>query len=285
MGMYRLSSGYVSKVLKGFGSTEQIPENALKTGYHDLDCNIGGLLPGKLYLIGARPGVGKTTLAYNLMLKLGAEKGESVLLYSIDTSADIVVRRLAATLAKVDFNKAWNGILDRTDIQRVAKAAKELKDTEIFIDDSPYRNIEELISSAEKTAGDEQIKVIFIDYLQLLSEKGDEPFHDLDMAKEFYAMKKMAEKYGMAIVIFSQLSRRLEFREDRCPRIQDFKISTEALDQVGGIIGMYRDDYYNSESEMKGIIDLYILKNCQGGCGVVELVFLNDHLGIYGLKR
>lgn len=285
MGMYRLSSGYVSKVLKGFGSTEQIPENALKTGYHDLDCNIGGLLPGKLYLIGARPGVGKTILAYNLMLKLGAEKGESVRLYSLDTSADIVVRRLAATLAKVDFNKAWNGTLDRTDIQRVAKAAKKLKDTEIFIDDSPYRNIEELISKAEKTAGDEQIKVMFIDYLQLLSEKGDEPFHELDMTKEFYAMKKMAEKYGMAIVIFSQLSRRLEFRDDRCPRIQDFKISTEALDQVGGIIGLYRDDYYNSESEMKGIMDLYILKNCQGACGVVELVFLNDHLGIYGLKR
>lgn len=285
MGMFRLSSGYLSKVLKGFGSAEQIPQNVLKTGYHDLDCNIGGLLPGKLYLIGAQPGVGKSTFVYNLMLKLGVEKGEPVLLYSLGTSADIVVRRLTATLAKVNFNKAWRGKLDCMDTQRLTKAEKKLRDTKIFIDDTPYCNIEELISCAEKAAGNEPIKVIFIDHLQLLSEERDSDRHQLDMAKEFYAMKKMAEKYGIAIVILSQLSKRFEFWEDKCPKIQEFKISTETLDQVGGIIGLYRDDYYNSESEMKGIMDLYILKNSQGACGVVQLVFSSDHLGIYGLKR
>lgn len=245
------------------------------TGFIDLDYLWGGLKLGDTYLIAARPAMGKTAFILNMILHMTIKDDQKVALFSLESSKEQLVDRMMAIESKVEGYKFRTGEIEEDEWDRIIESANNIGNGNLVINDTYGLNIDDLDYelSSEAMAG---VKVVFIDYLQLLNTEHVNESRQLETYYICERMKQIALKHNIAIVVLSQLSRTVENREDHRPVTSDFtyRDTPNYFDNVSFI---YRDEYYNRETEYKGIAEIITDRNKHGSRCVVNLAWIPEH--------
>lgn len=255
----------------------------IPTGFIDLDYQWGGLRQGDTYLIGARPAMGKTAFVLNMILNIAVKEGQKVALFSLESSKEQQINRMWTIDALVEDHHLRTGKLEEDEWNRIIESADCIANSNLVINDTYGLGIDDLDNelSTEVMSG---VKVVFIDYLQLLNT---EHAGDNRMLETYYIcerIKQIAVKHNVAIVVLSQLSKTVEIREDHRPVASDFayKDTPNYFDNVSFI---YRDEYYDYETEDKGIAEIIIDRNKYGSKGVVLLTWTPEYQKFCNLER
>lgn len=253
----------------------------IPTGYRDLDAILSGFQPGDFVVIGARPSVGKTAFALNIADN-AAEAGDVVGLFSLEMSEEQLIKRFISSSGHIDGTKMKNPrrSFQHEDWEKTTIAISRLSDKPIHIFDDPAITVGEIRRKCRQLRRQYKNRriLIMIDYLQLI--QGDSKHRgnrQAEVAEISRALKVIARKLDVTIVALSQLSRGVEQRQDKRPMLSDLR-ETGQIEQDADIIAfLYRDDYYNADSEKKNIIEIIIAKQRNGPIGTVELVFLKNY--------
>ena len=253
------------------------------TGFIDLDYQWGGLKQGDTYLIAARPAMGKTAFILNMILHMTIKDGEKVALFSLESSKEQLVNRMLAMKSNVDVYHFFTGKIEDDEWDRIIESAELIGSSNLVINDTYGLNIDDLDHelSLEAMAG---VKVVFIDYLQLLNTEHVNDSRQLETYYICERMKQIALKHNVAIVVLSQLSKIVETREDHRPVASDFayRDTPNYFDNVSFI---YRDEYYDNETECKGIAEIITDRSKHGSRGVVNLAWIPEYQKFCNLER
>ncbi|MGQ9754091.1 MAG: replicative DNA helicase [Thermaceae bacterium] len=259
--------------------------NGVRTGFKDLDELIGTLSPGSLNIIAARPAMGKTAFALTIALH-AAKEGVPVAIYSLEMPAGQLVLRMLCSEARIDMNRVRQGALTDRDFSRLVDVAGRLSEMPIFIDDSPDLTLMELRARARRLLARENLGLIVIDYLQLISSPtGGGENRQQEIAAISRGLKGLAREMKIPILALSQLSRAVEARPNKRPMLSDLRESGSLEQDADLVMFIYRDEYYNPLSEKAGIAEIIVGKQRNGPTGVVELQFHAQHVRFNDLAR
>ncbi len=247
------------------------------TGYKDLDGILAGLQRSDLAILAARPSMGKTAFSLNIAHNVAVKSGQPVLIFSLEMSKEQLVDRLLAAEAGVD---AWNlrtGNLSDSDFEKIGHAMGTLSEAQIYIDDTPSITVSDLRTKARREAHQRPIGLVIVDYLQLMSggsKFGNEGGNRVQEISEISrGLKGIARELNVPVLALSQLSRSVESRHPQIPQLADLRESGSIEQDADVVAFMYREEYYNPESERKNITDIFIKKHRNGPTGAVELYF------------
>jgi len=260
----------------------------LPTGFADLDRMIGGLGPGSLNIIAARPSMGKTAFALTIAQNVALRDATPVAIFSLEMPALDLVLRMLSSEARVDMNRIRQAQLSDRDYERLVNAAGRIYDAPIFIDDTPGLTLMELRARARRLAAHHKVGLIIIDYMQLMSG-GQSNRNGENRQQEIAAisrgLKSLARELEVPVVALSQLSRAVESRPNKRPMLSDLRESGSIEQDADLVLFIYRDDYYNEHSEKAGIAEIIIGKQRNGPVGTVELQFHAAHVRFNDLAR
>ena len=244
------------------------------TGYEQLDEFLAGLQPADLIIVGGRPSMGKTTFAMHLVEHTGVERNEAVMVFSLEMPDHAIFQRSVASICNIDFEDLRRGKLKRGDSERLQIGTERLKKAPIYIDDTPGISLEQLCSRAIKQHKLTPLKLIMIDYLQLMKFSALHAGNPtLALAEITRGLKALAKLLGIPIIVLSQLSRSLEQRPNKRPVNSDLRDSGAIEQDADVIMFVYRDEVYNPDSEYKGIAEIIIGKQRNGPLGTAYLGF------------
>lgn len=248
------------------------------TGYRDLDNILAGLQKSDLFVLAARPSMGKTAFVMNLAHNIGVGSQEPVLIFSLEMSKEQLVDRLLSMESGVDAWALRTGNLTDTDFEKIGLAMGALSEAKIFIDDTPGITVSDLRTKARREAHKQPLGLIIIDYLQLMS--GGSKFGDGNRVQEISeisrGLKAIARELNVPLIALSQLSRSVENRNPQIPQLADLRESGSIEQDADIVAFLYREDYYNPETDRKNIMDILIKKHRNGATGGVELYFDRD---------
>ncbi len=250
--------------------------SGLTTGYRDLDKKINGLSKTDLILLAARPAMGKTALALNMVENVAVKENAVVAMFSLEMSKEQLVQRILSSFANIEINKLKNGSLNTDDWTKIVRAVNSLNKLKIFIDDTPGIKISELRSKARKLKLEHGLDAIFIDYLQLMEGDGRNENRQQEISTISRSLKKIAKDLECPIIALSQLSRRTEMGADHRPKLSDLRESGAIEQDADIVMFLYRDEYYNPDSEKKGIGEVIVSKNRHGETGTIELIWAGN---------
>jgi replicative DNA helicase len=260
----------------------------IPTGYKDLDNILAGLQKSDLIIIAARPSMGKTALSLNLAHNIATKSQQTVLLFSLEMSKEQLVDRLLAAEAGVD---AWNlrtGNLSDSDFEKIGQAMGTLSEAKIFIDDSPSITISDMRTKARREAHKNPLGLIIVDYLQLMSG-GARYSGDANRVQEISeisrGLKSIARELNVPVVALSQLSRSVESRHPQIPQLQDLRESGSIEQDADVVTFLYREEYYNPDTNRKNITDIFIRKHRNGPTGAIELFFDREKQRFSSLEK
>ena len=257
----------------------------LPTGFHDLDEMTAGLQPSDLIILAARPAMGKTTLALNIAEHAAYKTKKAVIVYSMEMSASQLAFRLISSIGRINATRLRTGQLEDEDWSRVNMAIKMLSDMKIFIDDTPALSPDVLRSKARRIKREHDLGLIVIDYLQLMQVPGSGENRTNEISEISRSLKALAMELKVPVIALSQLNRGLESRTDKRPVMSDLRESG-AIEQDADIITfIYRDEYYNKESNDKGLAEVIIAKQRNGPTGTVKLKFFGEYTRFDNLAR
>ncbi|WP_300638415.1 replicative DNA helicase [uncultured Oscillibacter sp.] len=249
----------------------------LSTGLSAIDQKITGLNKSDLILLAARPGMGKTSLALNVALNV-AKGGKTVAVFSLEMSREQLATRLLSSEALVENNRLRTGLLRETDWEKIAGAATVLNRLDIRIDDNPLLSVADMNAKCRRLDG---LALVVVDYLQLMtsaggSGRGGESRQQVvsDMSR---MLKIMAKELNVPVICLSQLSRANEKRDDKRPMLSDLRESGAIEQDADIVLFLYRDDYYNEDSEKHNIAECIVAKNRHGETGKVELRWMPEY--------
>ncbi|WAW14886.1 replicative DNA helicase [Peptostreptococcus equinus] len=249
----------------------------LDTGFADLNKKLGGLHKSDLILIAARPGMGKTAFALNLVANAAIKSKASVAVFSLEMSKEQLVQRLISSLSTVGISDISKGKIADNEWKKIAEAMKILSRSKIFIDDTPGIKMSEIRSKCRKLKMDSGLDMIMIDYLQLMEADGRAESRQQEVAKISRAMKILAKEMDCPVVALSQLSRNTESGKDHVPKLSDLRDSGAIEQDADIVMFIYRDEYYTKiETKKKNLADIKIAKNRHGELCDVELVWLGS---------
>ncbi len=244
----------------------------LSTGFTDLDNRTAGLQPADFILIAARPSMGKTALVLNIADYLTMHENRCVGIFSLEMSKEQLVNRLLAMQSHVEAQKIRTGDMTENEWAEVIESAGNIGDSRLIIDDTPAITVAELRSKCRKYKLEFGLEIIIIDYLQLMSgsgRSGDSRQQEIsDISR---SLKALARELNVPVVALSQLSRAVESRPNHRPMLSDLRESGAIEQDADLVMFIYRDDYYNEDSEKKGIAEIIIAKQRNGPIGTVEL--------------
>ena len=245
------------------------------TGFKDLDDMTSGLQPSDLVIVAARPSMGKTAFAMNLVESAIIKAEKSVLVFSMEMPADSILMRMLSSLGQINQTRVRSGKLEEEDWPRLSSAAKMLKDRPLYIDDTAGLSPTEVRSRARRVARElkGEIGMIMIDYLQLMQIPGMNEGRTAEISEISRSLKALAKEMNCPVVALSQLNRGLESRTDKRPMNSDLRESGAIEQDADVIMFIYRDEYYNEESPDKGIAEIIIGKQRNGPIGRVKLQF------------
>lgn len=246
------------------------------TGFRDLDNMLAGLQRSDLFILAGRPSMGKTALALNLAHNVATKAKEPVLVFSLEMSKEQLVDRLLAMESGVDAWALRTGNLSDADFEKIGQAMGTLSEAQMFIDDTPGITVSDLRTKARREAHRRPIGLIIVDYLQLMSGGGrysSEGNRVQEISEISRGLKGIARELNVPLIALSQLSRSVENRSPQIPQLADLRESGSIEQDADVVAFLYREDYYNPESERKGITDLLIKKHRNGPTGGVELYF------------
>ena len=247
----------------------------LPTGYPELDRQLTGLNKSDLILIAARPGMGKTAFALNLALNAAKKSEKDVVLFQLEMSKDQLASRLLSQEALIDSQKLKTGELDPDDWVKIARASNRLAKTHIYVDDNPAVTVAEIKAKCRRLG--ENLGLIVIDYLQLMQSGKRTENRVNEIAEISRSMKIMAKELDVPVICLSQLSRAVEKREDKHPLLSDLRESGAIEQDADIVLFIYRDDYYNDESEDKNVAEIIIAKNRHGSTGSLKLQWVGQY--------
>ncbi len=252
----------------------------ISTGFKDLDGILSGLQPSDLVILAARPAMGKTAFALNIAQNI-AKKGNSVGLISLEMSKEQLVERMFCSLLEVDSWKMRTGQLTDDDFGKIGSVMDELNSMKIFIDDSIGNSISELKAKARRLKMENGLDFLVIDYLQLMSgssSTGGYSNRVQEISEISRALKALARDLSIPILALSQLSRAVEMRPNKTPQLSDLRESGAIEQDADVVLMMYREDYYEEDTERKGVTDIFIRKHRNGPIGSIELMFKKAQL-------
>ena len=253
----------------------------LATGYLDLDKMTGGFRPANLIVVAARPSMGKTALALGMALNAALDDGKTVAIFSIEMSADEIISRMLASAAMVDGSRLRTGRLSQDDWPRIGQAADRLAKANLFIDDSEGVTVAEMRTKARRLKSRHGLDLVIVDYIQLMEGAPGRGRRDENRVQEISAisrgLKLMARDLDVPLICVSQLNRAPDARPDKHPLLSDLRESGAIEQDADVVLMLYRDEYYNKESEEKGITDLDIAKHRNGPVGRVKLTFMDRY--------
>lgn len=274
----------------GLDRLEQLYERGqsvtgLPTGFIDLDDLTGGLQPGALYVLGGRPGAGKTSLALNIATHTSTEEKSPTLMFSLEMSHLELTQRILCAEAQIDSKRVRNGQLYEKDWARITAATGRLADAELWIDDDPGLTIMELRSKARRLKSKVDLGLIVVDYLQLMSGRRSAENRQVEVAEISRGLKVLARELECPVLALSQLSRNLESRDDKRPRLSDLR-ETGALEQDSDVVLFcYRDEVYNKQSNDRGTAEIIVAKHRNGPVGQVRLAFHDQYTKFNNLAK
>ena len=245
----------------------------LTTGFRDLNKKINGLQRSDLLLIAARPAMGKTAFALNLVQNAALKGDASVAVFSLEMSKEQLVQRMIASQSTVELKKIKTGTLADNDWPRITDGMAILSGAKIHIDDTPGIKISELRSKCRKLKIEKGLDLVLIDYLQLMEGEGQNESRQQEIAKISRSLKILAKEWDCPVVALSQLSRAPEQRADHRPMLSDLRESGSIEQDADIVMFLYRDEYYNPDTEKKNIGEVIVAKNRHGETGTVELVW------------
>lgn len=257
------------------------------SGYSSLDNLLSGFKPSDLVILAARPSMGKTAFALSIALNAAIREDKSVGIFSLEMSKEQLVDRMFCSELKVDSWKLQRGQLDDHNFQEMGPVMDRLSRAPIFIDDSVGSSIAELRAKARRLQLEHGVDMIIVDYLQLLSTGGG--FSITNRVQEISeisrSLKALGRELQVPVLALSQLSRSVEMRPNKQPQLSDLRESGAIEQDADVVMMMYREDYYDPDSERKGITDIYVKKHRNGPTGAVELMFLKEEMRFYDIDK
>jgi replicative DNA helicase len=250
--------------------------SGLDSGFYDLNTLTSGLQKSDLIILAARPSMGKTSLSLNIAENVAIQNKKPVAIFSLEMSKEQLVQRLLCSRAEVDSSRVRSGYLHADDWSKLGKALSELGEAPIYIDDSAGVTIMELRGKCRRLkAKYGNLGLILIDYMQLIEGRNNDTRIN-QMSEISRGLKLMARELEVPILALSQLSRAVESRQDKRPMLSDLRESGSIEQDADIVMFIYRDDYYNPESEKAGMADLIIAKQRSGPVGVISLLFQSN---------
>ena len=258
----------------------------LSTGFSAVDGKINGLNKSDLLLLAARPGMGKTSMALNVALSAAKESGKTIAIFSLEMSREQLVTRLIATEGLVENTRLTTGNLRESDWVKIAEAASALSRTDIRIDDNPLLTVADMNAKCRRL---DNLGLVVIDYLQLMTSAGGKGYSGENRQQAVSdisrMLKIMAKELQVPVLCLSQLSRANEKREDKRPMLSDLRESGAIEQDADIVMFLYRDDYYNEDSEKRNIAECIVAKNRHGETGKVELRWMPDYTAFGTLEN
>ncbi len=258
----------------------------IATGFIDLDYRTAGMQPSDLVLIAARPSMGKTAFVLNIAQYVAFKQNQTVAVFSLEMSKEQLVNRLFSLESKVDAQKLRTGNLSDNDWERLIETAGVIGKSNLIIDDTPGISIAELRSKCRKYRLEHDLKMIIIDYLQLMSGSGrGGDSRQQEISDISRSLKALARELSVPVLALSQLSRAVEQRPDHRPMLSDLRESGAIEQDADVVMFIYRDEYYNKDTEKKGIAEIIVAKQRNGPIGTVELVWLPEYTKFANMQR
>lgn len=283
---------HIREVLpKTFEKIEEIYNNkgittGISTGFTDLDLKTAGLQPSDLILIASRPSMGKTAFALNIVQHAAVRKEIPTAIFSLEMSSEQLVNRMLSAEAHIDAQKLRTGELDQENWLSIARAMGPLSSAPIYIDDTPGITVNELRAKCRRLKLEKGLGLIIIDYLQLMSgnnRKFDNRQQEISEISR--SLKALAREMASPVIALSQLSRACEARADHRPMLSDLRESG-AIEQDADIVAfLYRDEYYNPDTDKKGIAEVIIAKQRNGPTGTVDLMWLGKYTKFANIQQ
>jgi replicative DNA helicase len=246
------------------------------SGFTDLDNITGGFQPGNLIVLAARPAMGKSSLATNIAENAALKHGRPVALFSLEMSEAELAQRFIASQAKISSDALRKGQV-KSDWPKVVRAAQKLSQAPIFLDDSSDLGVLELRSKARRLHSRHDLGLLIVDYLQLMRAEAGSDSRVEQIGKISRGLKILARELDIPVMALSQLSRAVEARPDKRPLLSDLRESGSIEQDADVVMFIYRDDYYNKESERPGVADVIVAKHRNGPIGDVPLTFLTRY--------
>ena len=272
----------IERAAKNKGNVTGIP-----TGFNDLDYKLSGLQPSDLVLVAARPSMGKTAFVLNIAQYVAFKKEKGVAIFSLEMSKEQLVNRLFSLESQVDSQAIRTGNLKDSDWEKLIEGAGIIGKSNLIIDDTPGISVSELRSKCRKYKLEHDIQLVIIDYLQLMT--GSVGRHSESRQQEISeisrSLKALARELNVPVVALSQLSRAVEGRPDKRPMLSDLRESGAIEQDADVVMFIYRDEYYNKDTEYKKQAEIIIAKQRNGPVGTVHLAWLADYTKFANLSR
>ena len=272
----------VEKASKSKGTVTGIP-----TGFIDLDYKLSGLQPSDLVLVAARPSMGKTAFVLNIAQYVAFKKDKCTAIFSLEMSKEQLVNRLFSLESQVDAQALRTGNMKDSDWEKLIEAAGIIGQSNLIIDDTPSISISELRSKCRKYKMEHGLDLIIIDYLQLMSGSvgGRSESRQQEISDISRSLKALARELNVPVIALSQLSRAVEQRPDKRPMLSDLRESGAIEQDADVVMFIYRDEYYNKDSEYKKQAEIIIAKQRNGPVGTVHLAWLGEYTKFANLSR
>lgn len=270
-------------LMEVYDNLDQLHKNSgdvtgIASGFRDLDRITSGFQRNDLIIVAARPSVGKTAFALNIAQNVAIKTEENVAIFSLEMGAEQLVSRMLCAEGNIDSQRLRTGALEEEDWGRLSMAMGSLSNAGIFIDDTPGIRVSEIRSKCRRLKQEHGLGMIVIDYLQLIQGSANSKENRQQEVSEISrSLKGLARELNVPLIALSQLSRGVEARQDKRPMMSDLRESG-SIEQDADIVGfLYRDDYYDQESEKQNIIEIIIAKQRNGPVGTVELAFVKEY--------
>ena len=258
----------------------------VSTGFYDLDNVTAGLHNSDLIIVAARPAMGKSAFAINLATNAAVKSGVPSVIFNLEMSKEQVGNRILCSEALVDSNKIRTGQIEDDDWMKLAQTLGRISDAPIYIDDTPGISAMEIRAKCRKLKLEKNIGLIVIDYLQLISGSGKKnASREQEISEISRSLKIMAKELNVPVIALSQLSRTAEKRDDKRPMLSDLRESGAIEQDADIVMFLYRDDYYNPDTEKKNVAEVILAKHRGGSTGTVELAWLPSYTKFANLER
>lgn len=275
---------------RGFDEIERLYKNrgavtGVPSGFAELDSKTSGFQKGDLILIAARPSMGKTAFALNIAEYAGMRDDKTVALFSLEMSKEQLAQRMICSEANIDMLKLRTGNLDEDDWVRLAKGAGPLASAKIYIDDTPAISVTEMRSKCRRLKIEKGLDLVIIDYLQLMQSRDRAENRQQEVSEISRSLKALAKEMDVPVIACAQLSRAPEARTDHRPMLSDLRESGSIEQDADIVMFLYRDEYYNKETDKKNIAEVIISKQRNGPTGTVELAFIGKYTKFGNIDR
>jgi len=277
-------------LLESFNKIEELYQNkggmlGLPTGFIDIDRKTSGLQKSDLILIAARPSMGKTAFALNIVQNTAIRTNASIAVFSLEMSREQLVQRMLSAESHIEIQKIRTGNLDEDEWPRLAKAMGQLAQAKIFIDDTPGITVTEMKAKCRKLKLEHGLDLIMVDYLQLMTEDERAENRQQEISAISRKLKALAREMDCPLIALSQLSRAPELRGDHRPILSDLRESGAIEQDADIVMFLYRDEYYHPDTEKKNRGEVIIAKQRNGATGTVELAWLGQFTKFANLEK